>query len=358
MTDIYNPKILGAILNVIPDILLIINSRREVVYANRRLFDILGVADFGEHTGKTPGDIFHCANACKEPGGCGFSEFCKVCGMSNAMKDCPEDSVPRVSECRMTKAGSGEPLDLRIWVSKVNDCGQLLTVVSVADICDEKRRHMLERIFFHDIMNMAGGIQSALNLLRNSPGKDIADSLLDALEKTSNALVDEINAQKQFLSAEKGDLELNLSACNSLDELKYAVEIYRSHEAGIGRKIIIEPASEAAELITDKTILRRVLGNLLKNALEASRLGGEVRAACKYLAETGETEFRVKNEGVIPYLAKLQIFQRSFSTKGADRGLGTYSIKLLTEKYLKGSAGFESSEEKGTEFFIRLKNSL
>jgi sensor histidine kinase regulating citrate/malate metabolism len=47
------------------------------------------------------------------------------------------------------------------------------------------------------------------------------------------------------------------------------------------------------------------------------------------------------------------IFQRSFSTKGFGRGLGTYSIRLLTERYLKGSVSFTSSALSGTIFRVR-----
>jgi sensor histidine kinase regulating citrate/malate metabolism len=64
--------------------------------------------------------------------------------------------------------------------------------------------------------------------------------------------------------------------------------------------------------------------------------------------------FEVCNPDVIPREIQLQLFQRSFSTKGAGRGLGTYSMKLLGEKYLKGTVGFESTEENGTKFFIKL----
>jgi sensor histidine kinase regulating citrate/malate metabolism len=51
---------------------------------------------------------------------------------------------------------------------------------------------------------------------------------------------------------------------------------------------------------------------------------------------------------------QLQLFKRSFSTKGAGRGIGTYSMKLLGEKYLKGKVWFQSSPEKGTTFFIAI----
>jgi sensor histidine kinase regulating citrate/malate metabolism len=51
---------------------------------------------------------------------------------------------------------------------------------------------------------------------------------------------------------------------------------------------------------------------------------------------------------------QLQIFNRSFSTKAADRGLGTYSMKILTEKYLKGKIYFTSKPETGTSFIIEI----
>ncbi|MBK7188571.1 MAG: hypothetical protein IPH86_07860 [bacterium] len=56
----------------------------------------------------------------------------------------------------------------------------------------------------------------------------------------------------------------------------------------------------------------------------------------------------------MPRTVQLQVFQRSFSTKGRDRGIGTYSIKLLTEKYLGGKASFVSDEGQGTTFSVTL----
>jgi signal transduction histidine kinase len=51
---------------------------------------------------------------------------------------------------------------------------------------------------------------------------------------------------------------------------------------------------------------------------------------------------------------RAHVFQRSFSTKGTGRGLGTYSIKLLTERYLGGRVWFESAEGQGTTFHVEL----
>ncbi len=103
-------------------------------------------------------------------------------------------------------------------------------------------------------------------------------------------------------------------------------------------------------MTSDRTLLARVLCNLIKNALEACRAGQTVTVGC---ARPGDAiEFWVHNPGVMPREVQLQVFQRSFSTKGAGRGLGTYSIKLLTERYLHGRVSFTSTADQGTTFKV------
>lgn len=88
--------------------------------------------------------------------------------------------------------------------------------------------------------------------------------------------------------------------------------------------------------------------NLIKNALEATNPGGTVELSC--IKRGNEIEYIVKSENVIPPDIQPLIFSRTFSTKGKGRGIGTYSIKLLTDKYLKGRISFESNEKIGTIF--------
>jgi sensor histidine kinase regulating citrate/malate metabolism len=106
-------------------------------------------------------------------------------------------------------------------------------------------------------------------------------------------------------------------------------------------------------LITDRRLLKRVLGNMLKNALEATPPHGTVKMSCE---DDGDVvSFLVSNPAVIPNDVQLQVFQRSFSTKGeAGRGIGTYSMKLFGERYLGGEVDFVSREAEGTTFRLRL----
>ena len=92
---------------------------------------------------------------------------------------------------------------------------------------------------------------------------------------------------------------------------------------------------------------------MLTNAFEATETGGEVRLWFELDEEW--CGFCVWNEKCIPDEIRLRIFQRNFSTKqGTGRGLGTYSMKLFGEQFLKGKVDFETSPQKGTVFRLTL----
>ena len=95
-------------------------------------------------------------------------------------------------------------------------------------------------------------------------------------------------------------------------------------------------------------LARRVMGNMVKNALEASAPGETVTISAARQGD--EVWLSVHNPKVMPRPVQLQIFQRSFSTKGAGRGLGTYSIKLFSERFMHGRVFFTSTPEAGTTF--------
>ena len=61
-----------------------------------------------------------------------------------------------------------------------------------------------------------------------------------------------------------------------------------------------------------------------------------------------------RGHGAIPEAVQGQVFRRYFSTKGRDRGLGTYGMKLLAEQYLGGRVGFTTDAEQGTRFTVTL----
>jgi signal transduction histidine kinase len=116
------------------------------------------------------------------------------------------------------------------------------------------------------------------------------------------------------------------------------------------KKINISADSEDIEFETDETILSRIIGNMIKNSIEASSPNEVITLKCTRMNEM--IRFSVHNSVVMPEEIQKQLFTRSVSTKGAGRGLGIYSMKYLTETYLHGIVSFTSTIEKGTTFTV------
>jgi signal transduction histidine kinase len=219
----------------------------------------------------------------------------------------------------------------------------------VHDISDQKRRRALERIFFHDVLNTAGSLGGYAELLQDSTGRDV-EEFGSIVHQLAEQLIDEIQSQQTLLLAEHGELKPVRTTVPAHRMIFQAVQPFEHSAAVVGKKVRIVSSGGQMHVQTDPVLLRRVLVNMVKNALEATRPGSAVSIGCEQLG--GRARFWVHNPEHIPNDIQLQIFQRSFSTKGRDRGLGTYSMKLLAERYLDGHVAFESTPEHGTIFSV------
>ena len=349
-----NSPLMTQMVDAVPDILLVLNRERQMVYANQSLYRTLDMKteDINRVFGCRPGEILKCAHAFESEGGCGTTVFCSTCGALKAILSSQEKKAD-VQECRIIQDQTGDALDLRVWARPLVLDDEVFTLFTVVDTSHEKRREALERIFFHDILNTAGGLKGSAELIREAKSEEL-NEFQDIILRLSNDLIEEIQAQRQLAAAEKEELAVHPSDFGTDEILEEIAELYMGHEVTRGRHIRIDDKIYKGILITDRALLRRVIGNMTKNALEASKLGETVTLGCE--ADDQGAAFWVHNPGFIPPKIQLQIFQRSFSTKGSGRGLGTYSIKLLSERYLKGHASFGTSPEQGTVFKVVCPN--
>jgi hypothetical protein len=347
-------KYIQEILDALPYIGAILNFERQVIYSNQTLLNLIGVSSIDRVLGRRPGEIIQCIHSAREPGGCGTSENCKVCGAIKTILDCQENNTLSKGECRITSMVNGITtfFDFLVTVKPISISGSTFFILTLSDISNEKRRKALEKIFFHDVLNMAGSLNGFFNLIRETNDLSEFKELLDMAREVSHHLTDEVLTQRQILFAENGDLTVNLQESDSLEIIKDAISSIQFHDASRNRCIITEQNSLKQNILTDLIILRRVLVNMLKNALEAGSDQDEIRIGCCRIDQN--LRFYVWNKEVMPDDVQMQVFQRSFSSKGGNRGIGTYSIKLLTEQYLKGRVGFESIAGKGTSFYIDL----
>ena len=332
---------------------LILNLQRQAVFVNMAFSDFLISHGITEPIGQRPGNLAGCAHSTETAGGCGTTEFCLRCGAGLALAQAL-NGKEAVRECRIMSHTLGEDLDLRISAKPFTYSGADFLLISLIDISSEKRREVLERLFFHDILNTAGGVLGLVGLMAESGPAEII-TYVPAAAKASELMVEQIISQRDLSSAERGDLPLKISDVGSKEILNELAGLFKAHEVGKHMEIEVAGACCDINIHTDKILLSRVLANLLKNALEAESAGARITLYCE--KTPGGAAFTVHNPGQMPEEARQQVFQRSFSTKGAGRGLGTYSIRLLTEKYLKGKVSFTTGPE-GTTFRAEYPASL
>lgn len=337
-----------------PAALMVLNARRQIVMANRACMEMLGADALDAFLGKRPGEAAGCAYAGIGPAGCGTSENCRECGALLAIQASITGQAKATRECQLLTTGPDgmtAAMDLKFTVSPWQTGSGLYYVATILDIGHEKRRQVLERIFFHDILNSAGGAQSLVDMLMDEV-PEVSREIVALVRSSLFALVDEIQKQRQLLALERKEYTVSLLTLQGLEVVRNIADEFRRHPKCIGKRIILDQGGENVPVVTDHTLLRRVVVNMLLNALEATGSGGEVTLGL--LLEQGSAVFWVGNEAVMPESVRLQVFKRSFSTKGPDRGLGTYSIKLLAENYLGATVGFSSAQGPGTRFWLKL----
>lgn len=339
-------------LDALPNMIMVLNCHRQVIFANQAFVSFLGHTDVEEMLGRRPGEALGCVNASAGSGGCGTSRHCRSCGAVVAILSSIDGSVSS-EDCNLLRRVSTdiEGLDLHVNASPISVEGERFIIFAITDVTHESRRRSMEHIFFHDVLNLAGGIRGLSELL----GELVPDPLkseFDILRSATESLVDEIVAQRDIVNAENNELNVTVDLHDTLEILRRLRSYYAHSPVAQGRVIAIDPGSAGSSITTDARLIQRVLGNMLKNALEALPVGGTVLLSCE---EKGEhVVFSVRNPGLIPQPLQDSIFRRTFSTKGSGRGMGTYSMLLLAERYLCGKVGFRSTEAEGTVFFLSI----
>jgi nitrogen fixation/metabolism regulation signal transduction histidine kinase len=105
----------------------------------------------------------------------------------------------------------------------------------------------------------------------------------------------------------------------------------------------------------DRTQLTRIVTNLVKNAIQSIPENQEIKSVVvEILKEDTNFVLKVSDNGIgISTENAAYIFEPKFTTKNSGMGLGLAIIKKIIENY-NGSISFESEEEKGTLFTVKL----
>jgi len=340
----------------LPYVTAILNEDKKVICSNNISLDTDKEMTVEEFFGFNIGARLKCIHANNEGETCNPEGICKYCGVPNAILRSGQTGKKESQETSLSikTNGSTKTFDIRITAAPFHHMNKRFTLVTIIDISETKRKRALERIFFHDVLNKTASLTGAFELLNDKSNENTEEKneLIQLSDEIINDLNEEILLQKNLMDAESGDLETKISSFSTREIIEESVKQIMQYPETENKNVVIHENTADEEIYSDPILLKRIIINMLKNAVEALKNKETVKIGCN--SEQNKVKIWVYNPGFIPKDVQIQIFERTFSTKDRNRGLGTYSMKLLGEQYLGGKVDFVSTKEEGTTFFIRL----
>ncbi len=204
----------------------------------------------------------------------------------------------------------------------------------------------------HDIRNPLQAIWNETYLAK----KDI-DHLPESEDKNSiKESIDNIEENMSYIDKIVADLQDFAKTPNPTLENVALEKIINEAISGmiipeaIQISLVLEEGSLA--LITDRVYMKRILTNLVSNAIQAMANGGTLSVKVKRTKDKALLSVEDTGQG-IPFEVRDKIFMPLVTTKPKGQGFGLAVVKKLTEA-LKGNVTFESEIGKGTRFNIDL----
>ncbi len=204
----------------------------------------------------------------------------------------------------------------------------------------------------HDLRNPLQSIVGEIYLAKNELGAMPDSEQKGCLQESVNAIAEQVSYMDKIVSDLQTfvkPVEVHKQSVN-LKRLIVALLAQISIPKNVQTSMQVETSLNAD---TDPQLLKRVLINLVTNAVQAMPEGGELTLKAK-TAKAGQVEIVVEDTGMgIPDEIMPKIFTPLFTTKSKGQGFGLAVCKRVIEAQ-GGSINFESKVGKGTKFTITL----
>jgi len=117
-------------------------------------------------------------------------------------------------------------------------------------------------------------------------------------------------------------------------------------------EVSVTVEQDCCTVVVDPTMMKRILTNLITNAVQA--MPNEGKLTIQVSKKEEQVSIKVQDTGTgIPEENKPKIFQPLFSTKAKGQGFGLAVVKRLVEAH-NGTITFESQAGKGTTFTVAI----
>src|SRR5260370_884518 len=239
-----------------------------------------------------------------------------------------------VSAARFTSA------EERGWVLAIEDSTQLVQAQKLAAWNEAARR------IAHEIKNPLTPIQLSAERIAKKFGQDEP-----AIDEGCRIIVSEVGQLKRMVDEFARFARMpavHLRHAQLAEILQQAASLYRDVKPGVDVSVSVDPD---IELLMDPEQIRRAVGNLLNNAVEATERG-EVRVTARREPHRVVIEVADPGRGV-PDTDKEKLFLPYFSTKGRGTGLVLAIVHRIVNDH-DGRISVHDNYPRGTRFEIEL----
>ncbi len=322
------------VINAIPEIVIILNKFRQIVFCNNKFSQFLGkkVEDI---LGYRPGEILNCVYSTVNEGGCGTSKFCKLCGAANAIHSALQGDE-KVEECNiLTKNNKNFIFKVKTTPVKIGGINYLL--FTVKDIENEKALKTYQKLLFIDIIEKISEIKIAAKVFLNEKGFNV---YIDNIVSISEEIIDKINLQKLIILAENNELKV---FPKKIDLKEFLIDFIAYYP----ERLTLSKNASNCEIITDVNLLRTVLEIIVKGIPNAENS----KVLLNIICNDEKKVIKIHIKRFLSLEIQFDIFK-----KETNSNFNFYLAKVIVEDYLNGKFYFETDEKIGTIFYIELYN--
>ncbi len=272
--------------------------------------------------------------------------------LAASIRELTSTRAARAREVTLIRAGELRYLELSLarlgggaeegWVLAIEDSTQLVQAQKLAAWNEAARR------IAHEIKNPLTPIQLSAERIAKKFANAEPDAQ-EAIEEGTKTIVSEVRELKRMVDefsrfARMPAVHLRHAQLDAI--LQQAASLYGDVKPGVTVSVSVDPA---IELLMDPEQIRRAVGNLLNNAVEATD-AGEIRVTARRAPHRVVIEVADPGRGV-PDNDKEKLFLPYFSTKGRGTGLGLAIVHRIVNDH-DGRISVHDNYPKGTRFEI------
>lgn len=212
----------------------------------------------------------------------------------------------------------------------------------------------------HDLKTPVAKISGIADILRhhhdmNQSQKELLDNIILATKELNSfisSILDLTKIESQNLTIKKESKDINSIIESSIDKLKFEASDKDIH--------IVKNLGPLYPIEIDSTLMKRVISNLIENAIKYSGKGSKVEIVSSDDEKWVYVEIKDNGVGIPPEDVE-HIFDKFYRVKNDSThaikgtGLGLYLVKYFIELH-DGEIRANSRVGEGTTFSIKLKN--